>query len=75
MKTSDQPMLDRIDAAFDQLNSLLDHRGLLDHEPTLRAASTLRLEIVRALGDADRVTAAELTLKEIDTGLHVPVCQ
>ena len=66
MQTPDQPTLARIDTAFDQLNSLLDARGVLDDERTLRAAAQLRLEIARAMGQSDRVCAAEVTLQELN---------
>lgn len=66
MQTPDQPTLARIDTAFDKLNSLLDARGVLDDEPTLRAAAQLRLEIARSMGQSDRVSAAEETLQELN---------
>lgn len=66
MQTPDQLSLARIDAAFDKLNSLLDARGVLDDEPTLRATALLRLEIARAMGQSDRISAAELTLQELN---------
>jgi hypothetical protein len=54
-----------IDAAFTRLNTILDAAGALEAEATQRAVYQLRLEIVRALGDSDRIQAAELSLAEL----------
>lgn len=57
--------LTRIDAAFDKLNTLLDASGSLEAEATMKAIYELRLAIVTALGDSERIQAAQAMLAEI----------
>lgn len=54
-----------IDRAFDQLNSILDASGALDAAATQKAAYALRLAIVTALGDPDRIKAAQAMVGEL----------
>ena len=55
----------RIDEAFDRLNTVLDASGALGSAATQHAAYTLRLAIVSAIGDPDRIQAAEAPLVEL----------
>lgn len=57
--------LTRIDAEFDKLNTLLDASGSLEAEATMKAIYELRLAIVTALGDNERIQAAQAMLAEI----------
>lgn len=54
-----------IDQAFSKLDSVLDASGALDSEPTQRAVYEMRLAIVRALGDEDRLHAAQESLADL----------
>ena len=57
--------IDKIEYAFSRLSSILDAAGALGAEATQRAVYELRLEIVRALGDADRIRVAEQSLRDM----------
>lgn len=59
------PELANIDAAFERLNTILDTTGALDAAATQHAAYALRLAIVQALGDQDRIEPAEASLAEL----------
>ncbi len=60
-----QEVLGRIDSAFDDVNALLDASGALEGEALQKAVYQLRLEICRAIGDAERIAAAEASLEEL----------
>lgn len=57
--------LANIDSAFDRLNTVLDANGALESLATQLAVYTLRLAIVRAIGDQDRIDTAEASLAEL----------
>ena len=60
-----QEAMSRIDCAFDDMNALLDASGALEGEALQKAVYQLRLEICRAIGDSDRISAAEASLEEL----------
>ena len=60
-----QEALSRIDSAFDDVNALLDASGALESDVLQKAVYQLRLEICRAIGDAERIAAAEASLEEL----------
>ena len=57
--------LHKVNQAFDNLNTLLDHSGALESEHLQRAVYKLRLEIARGMGDDQRASLAEQSLREI----------
>lgn len=60
-----QEAMSRIDWAFDGVNALLDASGALESDVLQKAVYQLRLEICRAIGDAERIAAAETSLEEL----------
>lgn len=60
-----QDQISKIEAAFDRVNTLLDAAGALENEAVLKAMYQLRLEIVRAACNPERLAAAEETLQEL----------
>ena len=65
IKLAELASLQRIDASFDAVNTLLDGSGALESEPLQRAVYRLRLDIARASGDNRRILAAEASLQEL----------
>lgn len=59
-----------IDVAFDRLNAVLDTSGALEAESTQLAAYELRLAIVTALNDPERIRAASASLKDLRESLR-----
>lgn len=55
-----------VDTASEALIGLLDSSGALDGESVQRAAYKLRLAVTRALGDSERLVAAQQSLAELD---------
>lgn len=62
------PLLQAVDAASEGLISTLDHAGALDSEHVLKKAYALRSAVVHALGDSERIAAADLSIAELGGG-------